>query len=283
MKVLLTRKTIFIAAIVTIIAIVTFVSINVFSSSGPVTGIANAVTRPIRTMATVVVRTFERIYSSIYSYDDLQERYDRLARDFAVLQRAQSESHDLLLDNNRLRALLGFRERHAGYVLEEAVISDWTSNNFTSTFEISKGYANSVTSIAPGNSVMTEHGVLIGQITEVGATTSIAITVLDTTFSAGAFVGDSGGAATVKGDFSLMNSGLIILDHISDDLVVLPGDSVVTSSSGGVFPNGLVIGEVVEVLRHSTGVGRYAIVNPMRAIDQTITNVNVITSFDITG
>ena len=121
---------------------------------------------------------------------------------------------------------------------------------------------------------------LIGQVSEVGATTSTVVTVLDTTFSAGAFIGDGGGIATVKGDFTLMRDGLLMIDHIAENLIILPGDSVVTSGASGLLPAGLIIGEVAEVYRHSTGIGRYATVRPMRDV-VTINHVFVITGFDI--
>ena len=283
MKAFFTRRTIFIAAIAVILAIITIISVSAFGSNGPVTGLANALSSPFRALATSVARTFESIYSSTYKYEDLQSKYETALRDLHALQEANRESDDLFRENNRLRALLGFRERHAGHIYEEAVVLNWSSNNWTSSFTINKGSTNSETTVARGNSVITEYGVLVGQVADVGATTSTVVSVLDTTFSAGVFVGDSGGSATVKGDFSLMKDGLLLLDHFSDDLVVLPGDAVVTSSVGGVFPVGLNIGEVVEVFKHDTGIGRYATVRPARAIDNTITSVNVITSFDISG
>ena len=283
MKALITRKTIIIAAVAVLIAIVTIVSVNVFDSSGPVTGLANAVTRPFKSLALSVARTFESIYSSIYRYDDLQMRYDKAINDLATTRQAYADAEQLLIEVNMYRELLGFKQRYAGMVVEEAMVTGWSSANWSSSFTISKGYANSDTPIARGDSVITEYGVLIGQITDINATMSTVVTVLDTTFSAGAFVGDARGQATIRGDFTLMSSGLLMLDHISDDLVVLPGDSVITSAAGAVFPVGLVIGEVVEVNRNSSGVGRYATVSPMRVIDETILNVFVITSFDITG
>jgi rod shape-determining protein MreC len=70
-----------------------------------------------------------------------------------------------------------------------------------------------------------------------------------------------------------------MLDHIDDDQIVLPGDTVVTSGVGEVFPAGLIVGEVIEVLRHNTGVGRYATVRPTRVID-AISEVFIITGFE---
>ena len=283
MKILLTRKTIAIAAVAVFLAIISIVFVNVFNSAGPVTGFANIVSRPLKSFATMIVSPFEGLYNSIYRYEALVKEYDKALMELTDLRGAASEADKLLTENNSLRELFGFRARHADHDYEEAYVGNWSSANWASSFSINKGYANSDKPIAKGNSVITESGVLIGQIASVGATTSTVISILDTTFSAGAYVGEGNGAATVKGDFSLMASGNLMLDYFDEELIVLPGDLVVTSSAGSVFPSGLVIGEVVEVFKHDTGVGRYATVSPMRDIDSTITKVYVITSFDITG
>ena len=277
MKALFTRRSILIASIAVLIAVTSIVSVNVLSSSGPVTGIASTISRPLRTLASNVARVFESLYSSIYRYDSLMADYESLARKLAERESDYREARDLREENVRLRTLLKFHELHTGYEHEQARVESRSGGNWSSSFTIDKGYANS--NIAQGNGVATEYGVLIGQVSDVGAINSTVITMLDTTFSAGAYVGDSGGTATVKGDFSLMRSGLLMLDRIDDSLIVLPGDSVVTSGIGGVFPEGLVVGEVVEVFRHNTGIGRYATVKPMRDTE-TITYVFVITSFE---
>jgi len=278
MKALLTRRSITIAVIAVLIAVVTLVFVNLGGSNGPITGLANTVSKPLQTLAANVARVFENIYSSIYRYDDLMAQYEILAKRLSERERDYREANDLRAENERFRALFGFQERHRGYEQEQATVVSRSGDNWSSSFTINIGYENS--KIARGNGVATEYGVLIGQVTDVGARDSTVITVLDTTFSAGAFVGEGEGRATVKGDFSLMRSGLLMLDRIGDKLIILPGDSVVTSGVSGIFPAGLIVGEVVEVHRHSTGIGRYATVKPMRDVD-TITHVFVITGFDV--
>jgi len=277
MKAIFARRSILITSVAVLIAIITIVSVSLLNTSGPVTGIAGAVSRPLRTLASNVARVFESIYSSIYRYDNLMADYERVLRTLTERERNYREANDLRSENLRLRTLLEFRENNAGYKHEQVMVSYRSGSNWTSSFTINKGYANS--EIAKGNGVATEYGLLVGQVSDVGAITSTVITILDTKFSAGAFVGDNGGAATVKGDFSLMRSGLLLLDYIEEDRIVLPGDSVVTSGIGGVFPAGLVVGEVVEVFQHNTGIGRYATVKPMRDID-TMMYVFVITDFE---
>jgi rod shape-determining protein MreC len=278
MKTLINRKTIAITSIAILLAIITTVSINVFDNTGPVTGLANVVSGPLRSLASFVASPFERIYDSIYRYSDLMEDHERNLKELTEFRRDYREVIELREENERLRALLGFRDRYSGYDYEPANVVRQSGSNWSSSFIIDRGSANS--RIVRGNAVATEYGVLIGQVTDVGATSSIFVSVLDTTFSAGALVGDSGARVTVKGDYTHMNSGLLLLDYIDDDLIILPGDTVETSGIGSVFPVGLIIGEVVSVYRHSTGVGRYATVRPTREI-ATIQHVFIITDFDV--
>jgi len=282
MKALISRRSIIIASAALLIAIIAIVSATVFNSAGPVTGFADAVTRPVRELASTIARTFGNIYASIYRYEELLKRNEELARTIAQLQADSREASELAVENERLRELLNFRERYGGFDNEMATLVNWNADNWSHSFVINKGYSNS--NIARGMGVTTEYGVLLGQVWDVGATRSTVITVLDTRFSAAVFVGgdtseDSDGTATVKGDFNQMRSGLLLLDHIDDDMVVNPGSSVVTSGYGGVFPVGLTVGEIVTVSGHASGLGRYATVRPLRDID-TIQTVFVIVAFE---
>jgi len=280
MKTLLTKKTIIIASASVIVAIITIISVNVFNSPGPVTGVANAVTRPVRALASTVANIFETIYASIYKFESLMNDYEEVMRRIVEYEANVRDATEIAEENIRLREMLDFRQRHPDYDHEMVQLKNWGSDNWSSSFEIDMGYMNSA--IEVGYGVATEYGVLIGQVAEVRATTSIVITILDTTFSAAAVVGEGSGGATVKGDFMFMRNGLLVLDHIDDDLIVIPGAYVATSGLGGVFPAGLIVGEIVEVSRHTSGIGRYATVKPVREID-TISTVFVITNFERAG
>jgi rod shape-determining protein MreC len=280
MKVLLKRRSIIIASTALLVAILSIITINLFNTGGPVTGLVSAVSTPLRALSSTVARTFEGIYASIYRYDSLMENYERALRDIAAFERDAREIIELREENDMLRAMLEFRGRHAEQTGELANISEWSSANWSSSFTINRGHANS--DIEPGQAVVTEYGVVVGQVTRVEATLSTVVTVLDTTFSLSALVGEAGGTATLRGDFEYMHSGLMVLDHMEDDIVVMVGDTVVTSGIGGVFPPGMVIGEVAEMHTHITGIGSYATVSPIRDIS-TLLHVLVITEFGEAG
>jgi len=283
MKAILNKKVIIIFSVSLLLAIITIVSVNVFNSSGPVTGFANTITRPVRALASSVARAFGDIFNSIYRYEELERRNEELVARIAILEANNREAEELAEENATLRSLLDFRNRHGGYEHEQAAFVGWTSDNFSSTFTINIGYVNS--NIERGMGVATEEGVLIGQIYDVGPRESTVISILDTKFSAAANVGrrDAGdegdSSATVRGDFTYMRSGLLVLDMFDEDLIVRRGDMVLTSGRGGVFPSGLIVGEVDDVTRSAGGINRFATVKPLLDIN-SISIVFVITGFE---
>jgi len=82
---------------------------------------------------------------------------------------------------------------------------------------------------------------LVGRISGVGNRTSRVILVTDTNSRIPVTVQPSGQKALLSGD----NSPLPPLEFIEDADEVRPGDRVVTSGDGGVFPAGLLVGQVV--------------------------------------
>jgi len=82
---------------------------------------------------------------------------------------------------------------------------------------------------------------LVGRISGVGARTSRVILLTDSNSRVPVMVQPSGQKALLSGD----NSTLPPLDFLEDQDEVRPGDRVVSSGDGGVFPAGLLVGQVV--------------------------------------
>lgn len=81
---------------------------------------------------------------------------------------------------------------------------------------------------------------LVGRISGTGETTSRVILLTDAASSVPATIRPSGQGALVAGD----NSAAPILDFLENTDLVRPGDRVLSSGDGGVFPAGLLIGQV---------------------------------------
>ena len=278
MKVFLNKKVILLIIITVLIAVVAIVSVNTSGRPGFVTDAAEAVAGPLKSVVSAVARSFESIYGYMYKYDSVVKENEQLKAQINEMRQDYREYIETANENDRLKSILELKARNTKPIVDTAVIDSWSASNWSSSFTINRGAANS--EVAVGDSVITETGILVGRISQVGTDTSVCVSIIDTTFSAGALIGKSGDPAMVTGDFSLMRQGLCKLDFLSDDIDVVAGDAIVTSGKGGTFAQGLIIGEVTEVGDYLTGVGRYAAIKP--AVDlQTLTYVYVVTDFEI--
>ncbi|MFP4043410.1 MAG: rod shape-determining protein MreC [Rhodosalinus sp.] len=83
---------------------------------------------------------------------------------------------------------------------------------------------------------------LVGRISGVGRTVSRVILLTDSSSRIPAVIQPSGQRAMVVGD----NSAAPLLDFVENAEQVRPGDRLISSGDGGVFPPGLLIGQVAQ-------------------------------------
>lgn len=83
---------------------------------------------------------------------------------------------------------------------------------------------------------------LVGRISGVGKSTCRVVLLTDTASRVPVTIQPSGQRAMLTGD----NSMLPPLDFLENPDLVRPGDRVVSSGDGGVFPAGLLVGQVVQ-------------------------------------
>ena len=83
---------------------------------------------------------------------------------------------------------------------------------------------------------------LVGRISGVGQSTSRVILLTDSASRIPVTVLPSGQKALLSGD----NSSAPLLDFLENPELVRPGDSVVTSGDGGLFPAGLLVGQAAQ-------------------------------------
>lgn len=83
---------------------------------------------------------------------------------------------------------------------------------------------------------------LVGRISGVGKSTSRVILLTDTSSRIPVTIQPSGQKAMLAGD----NSAFPPLDYLENADLVRPGDRVVSSGDGGVFPAGLLVGQVLQ-------------------------------------
>ena len=279
MKKLFSKKGVTAVIIAIIIAAVTDVSLVLNNNPGIVTNAVETLLSPIKTVTASVAGVCEKLYGYMHDFDRLLEENSRLRAQLAGSSQEEREFAELEEENRRLRELLGLSQRNSDYVFDTAAIVSWSSSNWESTFTINKGSANS--DLEVGDCVITSAGEVVGIVKTVSTVTSVCSSVIDTDFAASVNLNKIVGSSSAKGDYALMRDGYLILEYINDSDKVLTGDTVITSGKGGKFPDGLLVGYIVEVKKDSTGLSDYAVVEPAADLDNVL-NVYVITDFELT-
>lgn len=246
-------------------------------TTAPLSQSANALRLPVRGTVSAVADWMEGLYGYIYRYDKLAAENEQLRSQLADAQEQLRTAVEATEENVRLRALLGYLEKHTDFTTQSALITAWDSSNWTRCFSISKG---SKDGIEPGDCVITESGMLVGQICELGTNWATVRTLIDVNMDAGVLVGDSSVAAMVVGDYALMQDNLCKLSYFTEDVTLFTGDSVITSGKGGAFPSGISVGTVTELRSEAGGQSYYAVVQPAVNLNE-LTQVFIITDFEV--
>ena len=244
----------------------------------PLSNIVGTVSAPVREGVSAAADWLERVYSYVFRYGEMEQELHDLRAQVRELEERVRQGEESVRENEQLRALLELRARRRSFKLEDVRVTARSTDNWESTLTLSKG---SSAGIEAGDCVITETGVLVGVVAEVGLNWSIVSTIINTDTEIGGIVNRTYSAGVLEGDFSLMNQGKVKLNYLPEGAQLVSGDEVLTSGRGDMFPSGLKVGQVEGVFTDPSGKTRYAIVQPSVALDGLI-EVFVIKDFEIT-
>jgi rod shape-determining protein MreC len=165
--------------------------------------------------------------------------YQRLDAENRQLRSRLVELEEFRLENVRLKGLLDFRSGLGS----EAVVARVIGVDATSWFQtiaIDKGTEQG---LREGMAVINQHGV-VGRIVKCAARSSRVLLLIDASSAVATLVERTRTRSVCRG-----NGNSLVLDYVALPEDVEPGDMVVTSGLGGVFPKGLPVGTVKSVVR----------------------------------
>ncbi len=181
----------------------------------------------------------------------LQEQIDKLENDNRNLTAYKSE-------NKELRDMLKLKDQFKNYKTLGANIISKDLGNWFNVFNIDRGSSDNINVNTP---VITNKGV-VGKVTENLTYSSKVLSIIDPDSSLSGIISKSLDYVIVSGDINLESEGLCRIDQIPIDLDLSVGDTIETSGIGGIFPKGLLIGTVKEIVRGKSELERYAIIQP---------------------
>ena len=213
---------------------------------------------PVQELTTNVGNWFGSKIDWIRNKDNLAAENEQLKEQIALLESENKRLRKYGTENQRLSELLKISQKYADYHTTGTQIIAKDPGNWYDVFLINKGRDDGL----EANMVLTSSNGLVGKIIESGDTYSKALSILDSRSSVPAMSQRTEDLGVVKGEYSLMNSGLCRMEYIDSEAEIMEGDEIVTSHLSDVYPPGIAIGRVKEIRTEANGLTKYAIIEP---------------------
>ncbi len=243
-----------------------------------ITAVTSFITSPIQKLSAMIsggVNDFGDGFTDVETIKAENELLLKKARD---LQAQMVDYEDLRRENEQLRGLLGLKEDNEDFEFVAATVISRDSTDAYYSFVIDKGTKHGVAYLDP---VITEDG-LVGYISQVGPISSRVTTILSPSTDVGAIDRRTLDGGVLGGDLEMAKNGFTKLSYLQRDCEVAAGDLIVTSGLGGIYPENLVIGEVMEIKAEAQDISLYAVLSPSANVTEC-TDVFVLTYFDGQG
>jgi len=163
------------------------------------------------------------------------------------------DGQNAVQENDKLRHLLGWQQR-SKFKLKPARVVLSEPANWWRTVQIDLGTRDGVSNGLP---VLTEQG-LVGRISQASLTRSQVVLLGDPTCKVAARVDNASGDTGIIGAAGPLDTGFVEMGILSRNANLKAGQLVKTSGKGGVFPENIPIGNIVDVHSVESGLANAA-------------------------
>jgi len=178
---------------------------------------------------------------SVLPRRELLQQIDTLRRENQQLKSQAVQSAAMARENDQLRNLLGW-QRQSPWRLKLANVVMRDPANWWRTIQIDLGSRDGIQTNQP---VLTTEG-LVGRVSSVSFVSSQIVLIGDPNCRVSAVVENAThdmGVLTAGGP---LDTSLVQLSYLASSANLKPGQNVLTSGLGGVFPKGIPIGKIVD-------------------------------------
>jgi rod shape-determining protein MreC len=206
---------------------------------------------PLFGLASSTHNMVEKAGDTIVPRSVLLSELKRLQTENDRLRIESVQQEQVLRENNELREAISW-QRHAKWKLKLARVISRDPANWWRSMQIDVGVRDGVLTNSP---VLTPEG-LVGRVDQAGPRSARVLLLGDPNCRVSAMIEKSREAGILgSGSGSLIDQNMLDLTYLPAAVSVEPGQRVVTSGLGGVFPPGIPIGEIAD--SRTVGYGLY--------------------------
>jgi len=239
--------------LLTILVIITNIDTSKFSY---IEGIANKLVMPIQNGLTYLKNKIAGNNTFFEDVNNLKNENEKLKEQNQELNKKLSELGIIKAENQTLREYANLSDQYTKYSTVPAYIIDRDLSNLSSTMVINVGTKEGVQKNMP---VVAAEGV-VGYIISATETTAKVQPIIDSSSSISAIMSISRDNIIVKGEIG--QDSRLKATYISADADLVLNDDVETSGLGGIYPKGLKIGKLIQIIEAPNITEKYAIIEP---------------------
>ena len=178
------------------------------------------------------------VWANYLNLRHAREQNVALHEEIARLRQEQASFAEDAAEGRRLQSLLAFKQQYIAQTVAAEVIGTSGSDR-SHVVWINKGYADG---LKPEQPVMTPDGV-VGKLRDVTPHTAQLLLLNDTNSGAGVLLASTRMRGILRGTAT----GEIVINNLTPDDRIKPGERVLTSGGDQVFPRGLPVGVITEI------------------------------------
>ena len=264
-----------------IVSLTLALSVCIIFSVFYVMGIQNLPASMVQAAMTPIQDVFTQISRSIEGYSvyfsnmkELYEENQALKDRVELLENQLHESELAAGENAALREYLGIRDRYESFRAVGAQVLGKSDGTYLQSITLNKGSSSGIKVNMP---VITQNG-LVGYVSQVSINSCRVNTILQYDTGVGVYVQRSGDVGLTDCPYAMGEQGLLRVIYLPEDATLQIGDRVVTGDLGDIYPSGLTVGHVIEIMPDTYNRTLTATIKP--SVDfEALEQVYVITGF----
>ena len=230
---------------------------------------------PFQQLGRMISVGIEDLRDRTVAIDEVLAENERLKEDLNALRQTVVDYDDMKSENEMFREYYRIEDTYSDYDLVSAFVIGRDPMEKYYSFTIDRGSRDGV---AVDDVVISPEGA-VGRVTSVNYNYAEVLTILDPAVSMGCTVSRTRDIGLAEGESLLAQENRLKMSYLPRETLVAASDLMVTTGLGGVFPSGLIVGTVEDVIPESSGKSMYAVVRPAADV-RDITSVFIITNYD---
>jgi rod shape-determining protein MreC len=222
--------------------------------------VAYGVVYPFQFVGVRSITLVKEFFSSIEKNKQLKQELAQVKKMLEQYEQSQYEYEEIKRENKRLRNLIGIQsDMEYETVIAEIVAK--SPQNYYKTLIVNRGKNSGIEKWMPVVAYQNETRCVVGKVIDVQQFSARIQPLIDQSSYIGVMLMESRYSGILQGQ-SLVSDNCL-MQYVDRRAEISYGDLVITSGMGGVFPKGIIIGEIVSVSKKQYGVFQEAIVKPV--------------------